>query len=64
MDKILVAIGVVLLIAVLSSVVVMLLWNALFPELFGLPTIGFWQAMGLNLLCTALFKNTSSKSSS
>lgn len=31
------------------------LWNALMPELFGLPTIGFWQALGLFLLGRILF---------
>lgn len=35
--------------------VVMLLWNALMPELFHLPAIGFWQALGLLLLTKILF---------
>lgn len=34
---------------------VMLLWNWLMPELFGLPTISFWQAAGLLTLCKILF---------
>lgn len=34
--------------------VVMLLWNWLMPELFGLQTINFWQAAGLLLLCKIL----------
>lgn len=34
--------------------VVMLLWNALVPELFGGPVIGFWQAAGLLVLCRIL----------
>lgn len=34
---------------------VMLLWNWLMPELFGLPTITFWQAAGILLLCKILF---------
>lgn len=34
---------------------VMLLWNWLMPELFGLPTISFWQAAGLLLFCKILF---------
>jgi hypothetical protein len=37
------------------SAVVMALWNALLPALFGLPAIGFWQALGLLLLCKILF---------
>ena len=29
---------------------VMVLWNALMPEIFGLATIGYWQALGISLL--------------
>jgi hypothetical protein len=35
--------------------VVMLLWNWLLPPMFGWPQIGFWQALGLLLLCRILF---------
>jgi hypothetical protein len=31
------------------------LWNALMPSIFGLPAIGFWQALGLLLLGRILF---------
>ncbi len=41
-------------IAVLS-VVVMSLWNALVPSLFHGPTLQFWQAVGLLILCRILF---------
>ena len=34
---------------------VMLLWNWLAPQLFGLPQITFWQALGLLALCRILF---------
>lgn len=34
---------------------VMLLWNWIMPDLFGLPTINFWQAAGLLTLCKILF---------
>lgn len=57
--------GVVLTIVLVSTVValllglpVMLLWNALMPDIFGLPTISFWQAIGLNILSSILFKTT------
>jgi hypothetical protein len=33
----------------------MLLWNALLPNIFGLPVISFWQALGLCLLARFLF---------
>lgn len=35
--------------------VVMSLWNWLVPAIFGLKTIGFWQAVGLVILCRILF---------
>ena len=34
---------------------VMLLWNWLMPELFGLTTITFWQAFGVTLLARLIF---------
>jgi hypothetical protein len=34
----------------------------LMPTIFGLPIITFWQAVGLNLLSTIIFKSTSFKS--
>jgi len=40
----------------LLSVVVMLLWNALIPEIFGGPVLGFWQAAGLLLLSHILLR--------
>jgi hypothetical protein len=48
--------------ALLAALPVMLLWNWLFPELFGLQVINFWQALGLLVLCGALFKSSSSSS--
>lgn len=36
--------------------VVMSLWNALIPELFKGPVIGFWQAVGLLLLSHILLR--------
>ena len=56
------AVGVVVLVAVISALPVMLLWNALMPDLFGLAQIGFWQALGLSCLCSILFKSSSSSS--
>lgn len=34
---------------------VWLLWNWMLPDLFGWPRIGFWQALGLLVLCRILF---------
>jgi hypothetical protein len=35
--------------------IVMLLWNALIPEIFHLQQINFWQALGLLILTKILF---------
>ena len=44
---------------------VMLLWNWVAVDLFGLPAIGFWLAFGLRWLCGLLFRSSSfSKKSS
>ncbi len=49
-------IGPVILIAVAAfSALVMLLWNVLMPVIFSLPTITFWQALGLLVLSKLLF---------
>jgi len=37
------------------SFAVMLLWNALIPDIFGLGIISFWQALGLLVLSRLLF---------
>lgn len=37
------------------TLVVMLLWNALVPELFKGPELGYWQTLGLLILSKILF---------
>ena len=44
------------LLAFLFGLVVMLLWNWLMPEIFGLPEIRYWQGWGLVLMAHILFK--------
>ncbi len=39
----------------LVGLIVNILWNVLMPAIFGLPAIGFWQALGLLLLTRLLF---------
>lgn len=39
----------------LVSYVVMILWNNLLPEILGVKTITFWQAMGIFILSKILF---------
>jgi len=53
-------IGIFLLVAILMGLPLMVLWNLLMPQLFNLPEIGFWQAVGLNFMCSIMFKGTSS----
>lgn len=51
-------VGLVLLalaVAAALGFVVMSLWNALIPGLFHGPTLLFWQALGLLVLCRILF---------
>ena len=43
------------IIVVLIGEAVMHLWNWLLPALFGWHSIGFWQALGLLVLCRILF---------
>lgn len=55
-------IGLIFLLAIILALPTMWLWNSLMPDLFGLKTVSFWQALGLNLLCSILFKGNSSSS--
>jgi hypothetical protein len=50
--------GLVAILVVILGYPLMLLWNWLMPELFGLPEITFWQAIGLNVLSTILFRSS------
>jgi hypothetical protein len=58
-QKILMGIGFAILglgMLALCAWVVMLLWNWLMPVIFGLKTLTFWQAGGLLVLTSILFK--------
>jgi hypothetical protein len=48
-------VGVFALISAVFGLAVMLLWNWLFPAIFGLPTISYPQAVGLFALTRILF---------
>jgi len=54
-------IGFLAITALILGLPLMLLWNWLMPNLFGLIEITFWQAVGLNLLSSILFKTYTSK---
>jgi hypothetical protein len=44
-----------LIVAATGIAVIMLLWNALLPELFGVKVINYWQTAGLLILSRLLF---------
>lgn len=48
--------------ALLTAFPIKWLWNYLMPELFSLKQITFWQALGMALLCSFLFKSHHSSS--
>ena len=57
------AIGMLIVIAVLMAWPTQWLWNnALIGAIDGLNPIGFWQALGINVLCGILFRNSTSSS--
>lgn len=45
----------ILVVLPLFGLIVMLLWNAILPELLGVKHISFWQSVGLLILCKILF---------
>jgi hypothetical protein len=51
-----------IVIALFISLPVMWLWDAVMPDMFGLKEITWTQALWLSLLCSLLFKSSSSKS--
>jgi len=48
-----IGVGIILL---ALPLILMLIWNAVIPGMFGLPTLGYWSAMGLYVVCNILFK--------
>ena len=58
LEYVLTIIGLLILAVILFGYPTLLLWNWLMPTIFNLPYITFWQACGLNLLASILFKPT------
>jgi len=46
---------IVLVMFAVFAVAVMCLWNALMPDIFTLPAVNYWQALGLLLLARIIF---------
>ena len=53
--KIVLGLLVLAVIGAILAIPVMLLWNWVIPDIFNLPTIDFWHALGLSLLSCCLF---------
>ena len=49
------AIGIVVVTWAAGAVIVMLLWNALLPRIFGLPQLNYLEALGIFALARILF---------
>jgi hypothetical protein len=55
------AIGMVVVVAILLAWPTQWLWNnTLIGAVNGFNPIGFWQALGINILCGILFRNNNS----
>lgn len=61
-EKIMVILGTIVFLSLFLSLPVLWLWNWLMPDIFNLPQITFWQALGLNLLSSFLLRSSSSGS--
>lgn len=46
------------IVGLFAAILVLLLWNWLCPDIFGLPEIGYWQAWGLFWLSALLVKGS------
>ena len=60
-NDILLVVGILMLAVILFGGPIMVLWNWLMPTIFYLDEITFWQACGLQLLATILFKTINTK---
>ena len=66
-DVIAAVLGVILVVAIsglLLALPVLIVWNLVVPDVFGLPTITFWQALGISMLTRMLFAPSRSGDSS
>lgn len=44
--------------SLVASLAIWPLWNCVMTDVLGLPAISYWQAFGISLLTTLLFKGT------
>jgi hypothetical protein len=65
MEKFLIGLGLSILVVAATCLfgllfgwIVMLLWNALLPMIFGVTAITYWQGVGIYILSNLLFKSS------
>lgn len=51
------ALGVMCLWSLIIGLPLWILWNLVMHDVFGLPHISFWQAVGIQLIASLLFKS-------
>jgi uncharacterized membrane protein len=51
-------IGVICFVALITGLPLWILWNLVAVDIFDVPHITFWQAVGLQIIAGLLFKNT------
>ena len=56
-EALLIVVGLLILSAILLAIPTMLLWNWLLPNLFNIPAITLYEAVGINILSGILFKS-------
>jgi hypothetical protein len=54
-------IGAMCFVALLTGLPLWILWNLVVVNIFDVPHITFWQAVGLQIIAGLLFKNTDYK---
>jgi hypothetical protein len=54
-------IGSICLVTLVTGLPLWILWNLVVPDIFSMPYITFWQAVGLQFVSRLLFKNTDYK---
>lgn len=50
-----IGIGALIIYIVLTTLIIWGCWNEVMPDIFGLPTITFWQAFILDVLASTMF---------
>lgn len=61
--EIVVTLLIALIVDILLAVLLMWCWNYIAPTVFGLPMIGWWQALVMKVGAGLLFKSVSTSSS-